>query len=170
MKGNPDDDWVQSLNAPDHDTEDTVSPGPWLDHLHEWPRSLLYELAAEIAFLDSPVYHKICDELDRRRPPANTFCARVRKRLGLSQAQLTREIGVGLATIKSVESGRRLLPGKRAWALIRFARANGYLWHWGVDESVWDLNLPEDIPEGDIRWKPVSGEHSPYGNYPGNKS
>ncbi len=171
MKGIPDDNWVQTLDAPDLQTESLVSPGPWLDHLHEWSTSALRELAEEIHSLHCPIFETLTDELHRRDPPpkddlpANTFLARVRLRLGLSQAELARNLSMSLATLKSVESGRRLLSTQKAWVLIRFARSRDYRWHRGADEQFWDLNLSEDIPKGDILWKPVAGEHNPYGNY-----
>ena len=176
MKGIPFDDRVQSPDAPDPGNKASISPGPWLDHLHEWSTSALRELAGEIHSLHCPVYQELTEELDRCNPPptdnlpANTFLARVRKSLGLSQAELVKSLSISLATLKSVESGRRLLSTERAWALIRFTRSRGYRWHRGPDEQFWDLNLPGDIPEGDILWKPVAGEHTPYGSYSRDKS
>ena len=61
--------------------------------------------------------HQAADEVDARQDAAR-FARRVRKRLGLSQAEFSQRIEVSLETIRNWEQGKRS-PTGAAKALLR---------------------------------------------------
>ncbi|MDP6751842.1 MAG: helix-turn-helix transcriptional regulator [Candidatus Poribacteria bacterium] len=148
----------------------------WSAQAKGWDYPRLMNIAAESQSLYSPVFQALSKELDRRNTPdyenlpSQSFCERVRTRLDLTQDQLAKEVGVSLSTIKSVETGRRLLSKEKAWQLVRFAKSKGYKWHRSREapnwDLHWDLHLKADVPVGDELWRSSVGEHTPYGDYP----